>query len=156
MEITVKKIKTFRGHDGQGYNCDLYVDGVLAAYCTEMADGGEMQIDYVSREMRDKVENWAKAQPRVEEKDKSIWPDGYSDFCLFVFIDKLVGDAEHEKRVKAQYKRWLKTQVCFQVPGDKEGEFRSMQHNGQVELVKKEVLRRYPTAKFLQPDGKVA
>jgi hypothetical protein len=151
--LTVKNIKTFRGHDGQGYNCDVYADGVKAAYVTELAYGGELQIDYVNREMRQKLQTWEKEQPRVTADN--IFPEG-RDFDIAVFIEGLVYAELNKRRVAAQYKRWLKTKVCFQLPGDKPEEFRTVVHGGREDAVKAEVLRRYPAAKFLQANGEVA
>ena len=38
--LEVKKVSTFEGHDGQGYNCDLYYKGKRVAHAHEAAYGG--------------------------------------------------------------------------------------------------------------------
>ena len=38
--LEVKAIKQFRGHDGDGYNCNIYWDGKKVGYANDFADGG--------------------------------------------------------------------------------------------------------------------
>ena len=39
MNIELKKVKTFRGHEGHGLNAEVWVDGVKTAYVVDDASG---------------------------------------------------------------------------------------------------------------------
>ncbi|GAH34833.1 unnamed protein product, partial [marine sediment metagenome] len=59
-KYTIKNIKTFRGHDGQGYNATLYRDGKRIAVLIEFASGGPLDIEWLDRdEKRVEVKNYA-------------------------------------------------------------------------------------------------
>ena len=44
--LEVKAIKQFRGHDGDGYNCNIYWDGKKVGYANDFANGGELECEF--------------------------------------------------------------------------------------------------------------
>ena len=44
-KLTVKKVRSCRGHEGDAWSCDLYADGVKVAYAGDSGMGGEMNLD---------------------------------------------------------------------------------------------------------------
>lgn len=43
--LSVKKVVTFQGMDGQGTQCDVYYLGKKVGFYSDMGDGGEAQVD---------------------------------------------------------------------------------------------------------------
>ncbi len=55
-----KNIKHFRGRDWGGVECDLYLDGKKVGFYYDDGNGGEADIDFVSKELEEKVKADAK------------------------------------------------------------------------------------------------
>jgi len=61
-----KKVKEFRGHDGYGYNADIYLGKNKIAEVDEDGWGGGLRIDYVSDEMKQKSDEIIKNLPKCK------------------------------------------------------------------------------------------
>tara|TARA_R100000808_G_C2144999_1_gene152764 strand:+ start:285 stop:974 length:690 start_codon:yes stop_codon:yes gene_type:complete len=44
--LKVKAVKTFRGRDGEGFNCNIYWDGKRIGVADDMANGGELHLEF--------------------------------------------------------------------------------------------------------------
>lgn len=78
-KYTIKNLKTFIGHEGHGYNADLYRDGKKVAFLIDAADGGELTI------------HWADmSKPRVEGLCRR-W-DGELYPCKMTVEEKILND----------------------------------------------------------------
>jgi hypothetical protein len=42
----VKNVKSFKGHDGLGFNASLYRDGTKVAFVTDLASGGDIDFNW--------------------------------------------------------------------------------------------------------------
>lgn len=103
--ITLKKVKMFKGHDGVGLDCDLYVNGKKVAHVFDDARGGEVEYDAYgdSHEERKananilhELEEYAKTLPKVESE---FFPEGL-DQNLDGLINNILMDMEKEKTMK--------------------------------------------------------
>ena len=61
-----KKVKEFRGHDGYGYNADIYLGKNKIAEVDEDGWGGGLRIDYVSDEMKQKSDEIINNLPKCK------------------------------------------------------------------------------------------
>ncbi len=132
MSYTVNGVKTFRGHDGQGYNASLLRDGKKVAFITNLADGGEIQIDWLDvKKTRveivhigtyDRQEHRYQGTP--EEKLVMEFIADKTYVCTFdgqvkrhnaeTFVDELVCDFLDRKR----FDRLSRTKTLFRLVGD--------------------------------------
>ena len=137
MKLEIKKIKSFRGHDGQpGVSGDLYFDGKFVAHALDDAWGGGFNFDYEPKHeavMRKFYENSRKKYPEFEA-------GGASDIILSELLDKI----EKHKWLK----RNAKKKTMWTLPTHKEGEYMSIkrlydQHTKSV------ILKKYPDATIL-------
>jgi len=49
MTYSIAKLKTFQGMEGEGYNCDLLLDGNKIAFCIDDACGGPVHVQWTDR-----------------------------------------------------------------------------------------------------------
>lgn len=96
MDLSVKNVKTFRGHDGEGFNATLYMNGKRVAYVVDLADGGECQYRCMDRKVRDEIEAWVKTLP----PRKSEVVDGKFPMDLDCVVADLVDRALMQKKCK--------------------------------------------------------
>jgi hypothetical protein len=74
LGITLKKIKTFSGHDGMmGINADICVNGRPFAHAYDDAYGGEMRIDILGGLTQTKSGDYAVSDER--EKSKKVYAE---------------------------------------------------------------------------------
>jgi len=117
--FSLKKIKTFRGHDGQGLNADIYYNGTLVAYYTDLADGGEPDVDFISAAaapLKEQMKNGAaefgkKFAPRYW--DISKWD---LKTKLSMIVDELMNLINLEKAYKSAVKKNNGKEVMFILP----------------------------------------
>ena len=89
MNYTVRKVKTFTGHDGQGFNAELCRDGKPVAFCTDLANGGEMQIDWYDRkEPKVKIQGW-NYKDEIFEYDGTPEEKILKDHCKTLPVEKM-------------------------------------------------------------------
>ena len=70
--LTIKNVKLFRGHDGIGLSCDLYMNNKKLAYCFDDARGGEMEISAYTSILRNQLNDLEvklMAQPTYSRDD---------------------------------------------------------------------------------------
>jgi len=138
---SVRKVKSFRGNEGLGFNAELCRDGKPVAYVMDDAGGGMYRWEWYDREApRTKVsvgglcggEHERNATPeearllahvRTLPKEESEWDKGMSyPVNDEIFVGGLVDDYENDRRLR----RVCKTKVLFRLEGDKEGEYRTV------------------------------
>lgn len=140
-DYTVKNVKSFMGLDMPGYNATLYRDGKAVALVVNDGGGGETDIQWSDYKAPTVEVQWTNykgepftihctpeaakfyeyirgktwSMPEIDNEVHQHSPDTY--------IGELVEDIEHQKRITAQHKRWIKTQVCIKLKKDPEGHF---------------------------------
>lgn len=118
MNITLKNIKTFRGHDGIGLNADIYVDGKKVCHVHDDARGGCFDYtaygpDYqANNKIIGEMEEYAKTLPPVKSSfDDSTYPQD-----LDGLINDIVMKQEIEKMEKKNVTKFP-THIIVGVPG---------------------------------------
>lgn len=135
---SVNGVKSFRGHDGNGFNANLLKYGKKIAFVQDMASGGCYDFHFVDgwkcQDAQD-FENYIKSLPEVD----TDW--GKMKQNADMFVAKLVGKFEDDRNVK----RWCKTQVVFTVKSDKLGEYRTLKmlYKGNEVKVKEYIENKY-------------
>ena len=111
---TLKKVQSFRGHDGFGFNADLYIDGKKAATVFDDAHGGCYSYTVVDadlfRQFKVHVESLPD-EPASWDPNIKIKPD--LDSVVYCYVNKYLDEK--------QFRLWCKTKICFRVAGDKHG-----------------------------------
>jgi hypothetical protein len=129
-EYSVKKVKTFRGSDFDGYNAELYRGKMKVADILDEGNGGEVMIDWDDR-TASKVRITAKGhdgKPREydgtpEQKIlidfiATLPPEIYDEYTLDVsddmFVGALVDAFEEDKKLRRMCKKKtvVKTTDC--------------------------------------------
>lgn len=77
MNVQIKNYKRFAGHDGQGFDASLYIDGVRSAIISDNGWGGGWEWNILQPE---KVEV-------LKEKCDALPPTTFSDFALDMDVD---------------------------------------------------------------------
>lgn len=115
---TLRKVKTFRGMDGQGLNAELLRDGKPVAFILDEGRGGEMRFDFNGQMHGESAEEklWdafiseEKAKCDDVKKDEfGLTERGYFDGASWVngAVDAMLNDK--------RFRRLCKTNIVFQV-----------------------------------------
>jgi hypothetical protein len=119
-KIELKKVKIFRGHDGVGLDCDLYVDGKKVAHVFDSAHGGGNEYDEygnTTEEIRENrkiladLEEYSKTQTYICEFNGEIMTKN-----LDIILDEILQAAEKEKLAKSIVKKFA-THIIVGIPG---------------------------------------
>ena len=106
--------------DGVCWSCDLYLDGVKAAYVMDGGFGGEIEFTWYVPSLEQKFEEYCNTLPTDMSPDMvaAFGPNGYRKGMGSVVAD-FVDTLENEKKVK----RWCKTKTLVRMKKDldKEG-----------------------------------
>lgn len=107
FNLTIKSVKFFRGHDGIGLSCDLYINGKKAAYCFDDARGGEMEISAYPTILRSQLKDLEieiMAQPKYTRDDLSGMTFRHS---LENLVNALTVKYEEDKQYRKDSKKAL-------------------------------------------------
>jgi hypothetical protein len=116
-KFELKKYHKNMGHEGEGFNCELWMDGALAAHVIDEGGGGAPMFHWATREMALKVLDHIKTLPeKVYPADPQhgiaeAWSHPADQES---FIWDLVG--AHQLRQKC--KRAAKTKTLFRLKSD--------------------------------------
>ena len=90
--VTLKKIKTFEGMDGHGFNADVYFDEKLIAFAFDEGCGGDMFLRFHNPETKKLAEDYAKTLPLP--KDWEFMADTGMSLEILInnLIDKKTGE----------------------------------------------------------------
>ena len=84
--IAVKAGKSFRGMEGEGFQCNLYYNGKKAAFFNDEGNGGTPIIEYESDKMRENIEK-AALQYRSACRESSYYKFMSVDTCIDIIIE---------------------------------------------------------------------
>ena len=151
MKYEIKKLKTFKGMEGGGYNCDLYRDGIKVAEIIQSGDGGETNIQWTVKGEADKLREHTKDMyypPELldcKERPLKMGMDG--------FIEELVIQFEVNKKLA----RAVKTKTCFRRKGQNPGDYYTYNRMFSAE-VKANLQEKYPDLEVIYNEqfGQVA
>lgn len=108
MKVQVKGYKKFHGHDGQGFEASVWVDGKRTAIVSYDGWGGEFMYSVLDRERYDELETRVRAlppqkytMPHHDENDNETGVTEHEmDMDMDVWIDDLIEHAAHAKSRK--------------------------------------------------------
>lgn len=98
-EYTVKNVKTFVGHDGQGFNASLYCNGKKVATVVDTAFGGPIDFHFDKREDEQAYIDFCKSQPQVECYGTML------DMDTDIYVSELVNTFLENKELKRRCKK---------------------------------------------------
>jgi hypothetical protein len=116
---SLKKVKTFRGHDGTGLNADVYYQNKHIAYFTDAADGGEPDIDFTPAAKDLEAEMEKSAKEYAEKYTARYWndmPEWGFERLLPMIVDDIVNLNNFEKLYKTAMKKNNGKEVMFIKP----------------------------------------
>ncbi len=118
----MKSFKSQRGHEGPGFYCILWVDGVKGAEAIDQGDGGMVHWRWFSQEAKRKFDEYVASLPEREIGLESGLPSCMVKPDADLVINDLVCDLEVRKTLK----RKCRTQTLIRLKGDKPDEYRAI------------------------------
>lgn len=112
----VKAVKFFRGHDGDGFNANLYYNNKKVATVDDDAWGGGFQYRWLSKEMEKQFQEFCNSM--CEPWDYSD-KDEFIIYGMDTAVDRLVSEYEFQRKLKQH----IKNKVCFRVRGQDRHEY---------------------------------
>ncbi len=124
---TVKGVKSFMGHEGQGYNCTLCKDGKKIASVIAQGDGGEPYFYFENKQVEEALYAFVKTLPKVKTEfplgDGTKQKIEYSE-DIGTFVASLVDDYDYAKRMK----RLCKIQTVYRLDDTPEDSVMTLKH----------------------------
>ena len=136
MKLEIKKLKTWDTHDGGGYQGELLMDGQRCAYFHNDGNGGPVDWRPFSADLFAKLQQHVQALPPLPPDP--VFHGMVIPMDLDIFIGGLIDDTLQER----QMKRWCRTKTVFRLPGDPEGEYRTIKAP-YTEQVKVHLFNKY-------------
>ena len=151
MKLEIKGYKRVRGHDGQGFNATLYVDGKKAAFVDDDGWGGGYQYQWFDQDARLAFAAHVASLPpeKSEYFPEGLKPD--ADIVIGDLIDRVEDEKEHKRMVKL-----CATACLFTIKGQRAGAYyvTKVPYN---DVSRASILKRHPDAEFINDhlaDGK--
>jgi hypothetical protein len=101
--LTVKNVKLFRGHDGVGLSCDLYLNNKKVAYCFDDARGGELEVDPVNYTLTPvicQINKEINAYPKYKRDDLDMTFSHTLEYIINALVEKHEEDKQFQKDSK--------------------------------------------------------
>ena len=121
--ITVKSVKTFAGHDGNGWQATVYLDGKKIGVCVDDGWGGGLAFNCGSVVDYDRL-NDAALEDAPEHKESHCQHVQAWEFVM----DDLVHNALEEKQIM----RATTKEVWFQLEGESDATFRTFKRRVKI------------------------
>ena len=158
MKITVNAVKTFIGREGEGYNCNVFVDGVKVAFARDDAGGGMTDYDYVGKTFDAMRANLKLLDRAIKEYPPLRIEDDIDGFTAIYDddgnwaqgIDVIISDAVNSFLINRKRKSQLKTKVLYTDNTCKDGEYFTIPHKGNAEKCRAYILAKYKNVEFLE------
>ena len=118
-KFEIKKFKSQMGHEGPGFFCHLYVDGVKGAEAIDQGDGGMVYWTWFDQEAKRKFEAHVASLPEREYgegMEGTYKPDA----------DTAIVDLIAEFETRKTFTRKCKTKTLFRLKGQKPEEYYEM------------------------------
>ena len=114
-KFEIRKFKSQRGHEGPGFACELYVDGVRGADVVDQGDGGMIYWHWFDAEAKKKWDEHVAAQPEEECGLEFGLPSTMEKPDQDTVMARLVDEFE----ARRAYTRKCKTKTLFRLKSDK-------------------------------------
>jgi hypothetical protein len=140
MRFTLRGVKEWQGNEGIAYQGTLLVDGKRAFQFTDDGWGGELDVHIYDQKLYDSVVAYVDSLPPA--------PVEYDGKPIRISFDLFIASLLDQRATAKMMKRWCKTKTVFSVPGDKNGEFRTI-NAPYSNTVKAHILKKYPNATIM-------
>ena len=134
-KYTVRKIRTFRGREGNGFNAELMLDGIPVAFVIDEANGGDYRYEWYDRERTaftyttgdgtNVTVDRPKGEVALREHIKDMTFD-FGDLKGAMTPDLFVSGLVDNHANDAIMKRTCKTRTCFRLKGQEDGKYMVM------------------------------
>lgn len=132
-KYTVRKVKTFVGHEGHGFNAELLRDGVPVAFAIDEGNGGDVRFDWYDRRhvpielLRHGANKPVTLKVPIEsaalhEHIKGQTRTEYGE-TFPLSMDMFVAELVDEHKMLAAIKRRCKTGTCYRLVGQEPGAY---------------------------------
>ncbi len=115
-KIELKKVKTFRGHDGVGLDCDLHVDGKKVCHVFDSAHGGENEYHEYGN-TPEEVKSNRQILLDLNEYAKTLPPNKFPDDLGGKEYPQDLGDIINTLLMDIEIKKKFNTHIVVGVPG---------------------------------------
>ena len=139
MTYTLKGLKTWKSHDGGGWQAKLLANGKVIAEVTDEGNGGPLDWLFMP-DTSDNVVAFGAAHGVTDILASRciVRCDTAADTAVCEMVDALENAQRHNKQVR----RWCKTETLFRLPDDKEGAYRTIKAV-YAPPVRKFILQKY-------------
>ncbi len=117
MKCEIKKYRKNMGHEGEGFYCQLWVDGKLAAHVTDSGNGGSPLYLWVDKKAREEVHAHIATLPPKQCFCKGMEPWSQKADAETFIVDLI---ARHK------LKKTCKTKTVFRLKGQEDGDYYEM------------------------------
>jgi len=121
-KFELKKFKSQMGHEGPGFYCLLYVDGVKGAEAINQGDGGMVYWHWFDADAKRKFDEHVAAQP---EREMGL-EFGLPSMMKKPDADDIITNLVCEYELAKAFARKCKTKTLFRLKGDKPDEYREL------------------------------
>lgn len=139
MKVELKKVQHVArmSQETECFVAELWLDGRNRGAVSNDGHGGPHSFS--DWEAQKELDAYGKTLPPLKS---DLFPDG-----LEMDAELIVSEALSQHLEEKQFRRWCKTKTVFRLPGDKEGEWRTIQGANPATLL--HVQSKYPTAEIL-------
>jgi hypothetical protein len=110
---TITGLKTWETWDGGGYSATLRRDGRIVGELLNDGNGGGTQYRFNAETDERALRDYVAANYKDDEPSANIDAETALTLNVDCFIGELVDDVESAKRIKAAFKRALKSKILF-------------------------------------------
>jgi hypothetical protein len=119
-KFEIKSFRSQRGHEGPGFYCILWVDGVKGAEAINQGDGGRVHWSWFDQEAERKFKEYVASLP---EREMGL-EFGLPSMMKKPTADDVIVDLICELETRRAFQRKCKTKTLFRLKGDKADEYR--------------------------------
>jgi len=138
-----RKLKTFMGREGHGFNVELTVDGKKVASVSNSGNGGCHLWYWDTEADKTEAKRLMREHPAYAKYLKEFPTLGEGEAPDHV-VDALIDDVESEK----QLRRWCKTKIVFRVADWPDGQYHTYKGMFNAANVAA-IMQRYPGAEII-------
>lgn len=127
QKYRLKGVRKTRGIEGKGFECNMYIENLRVAHVLDDASGGPVQINFINSEIQQETEELMKSwysttkDWKTSQKQNPVLPlTGSLAIASWVIseIDRILNEKKFD--------RLSKTKTLFQLAGDSENTFRTI------------------------------
>jgi len=148
IKIELKNVRYHQGHDGDGLNADLFINGIKCLHIYDDARGGEFQYTPYTHNAKDpeKIKTLINLFDEYVESlpEETITDFGDKPFQLKPDRDTVIGKLEEEwakAKNERKFNKQMETRILFGIPG--EDSYRYFDIKRPLKSIPKETLQKF-------------